>query len=200
MTGWFGAACRRRRKHAGLQHMPAWLTAPAAGGCGGRLCPARLPCASTPASSCAPPGVRRDRAAGSRRTRSRPPDCCCARGLGAFAASPARLAGLVAWYAWYAWYADTVAPRQHQRYHDRTGFVAHRGQVVFLFLILAHGAHSIKENVTRLYEVFAPALFASSLAATILSWGSWSSTRLLSRSVCGAGPFPCAQAGVQLAG
>jgi hypothetical protein len=33
------------------------------------------------------------------------------------------------------------------------GLVGHRGQIVFLFLILAQGAHSIEEYVTELYEV-----------------------------------------------
>jgi hypothetical protein len=39
-------------------------------------------------------------------------------------------------------------------------------QVVFLFLILAQGAHSIEEYVTGLYAVFAPARFVSSLVST----------------------------------
>ena len=47
----------------------------------------------------------------------------------------------------------------------------HRGQIVFLFLILAQGAHSIEEYVTRLYEVFAPARFVSSLVSHDLAVG-----------------------------
>ena len=46
-----------------------------------------------------------------------------------------------------------------------------RSQVVFLFLILAQGAHSIEEYATRLYEVFAPARFVSSLISNDLSLG-----------------------------
>ncbi|HEY6249888.1 MAG TPA: HXXEE domain-containing protein [Candidatus Angelobacter sp.] len=46
-----------------------------------------------------------------------------------------------------------------------------RSQFVFLFLILAQGAHSIEEYVTRLYEVFAPARFVSSLVSKDLSVG-----------------------------
>jgi hypothetical protein len=34
--------------------------------------------------------------------------------------------------------------------------VQHRGQLVFLFLILAQGAYSIEEYITKLYEIFAP--------------------------------------------
>jgi Protein of unknown function with HXXEE motif len=49
--------------------------------------------------------------------------------------------------------------------------VQHRGQLVFLFLIIAQGAHSIEEYVTRLYEVFAPARFISSLVSNDLSVG-----------------------------
>ena len=47
----------------------------------------------------------------------------------------------------------------------------HRTQLVFLFLILAQGAHSIEEYVTRLYEVFAPARFVSSLVSKDLALG-----------------------------
>ena len=47
----------------------------------------------------------------------------------------------------------------------------HRGRIVFLFLILAQGAHSIEEYVTRLYEVFAPARFVSSLVSHDLAVG-----------------------------
>ena len=46
-----------------------------------------------------------------------------------------------------------------------------RGQLVFLFLILAQGAHSIEEYVTKLYEVFAPARFVSSLVSNDLGLG-----------------------------
>jgi hypothetical protein len=49
--------------------------------------------------------------------------------------------------------------------------VEHRGQLVFLFLILAQGAHSIEEYVTKLYEVFAPARFVSSLVSSDLALG-----------------------------
>jgi hypothetical protein len=49
--------------------------------------------------------------------------------------------------------------------------VERRGQIVFLFLILAQGAHSIEEYVTRLYEVFAPARFVSSLVSNDLALG-----------------------------
>ena len=47
----------------------------------------------------------------------------------------------------------------------------HRGQLVFLFLILAQGAHSIEEYATRLYEVFAPARFVSGLISNDLALG-----------------------------
>ena len=47
----------------------------------------------------------------------------------------------------------------------------HRGKIVFLFLILAQGAHSIEEYVTKLYEVFAPARFVSSLVSNDLGVG-----------------------------
>ncbi len=46
-----------------------------------------------------------------------------------------------------------------------------RSQFVFLFLILTQGAHSIEEYATRLYEVFAPARFVSSLVSNDLSLG-----------------------------
>jgi Protein of unknown function with HXXEE motif len=49
--------------------------------------------------------------------------------------------------------------------------VEHRGKIVFLFLILAQGAHSIEEYVTKLYEVFAPARFVSSLVSNDLALG-----------------------------
>lgn len=60
-----------------------------------------------------------------------------------------------------------------------------RAQLVFLSLILAQAAHSIEEYVTKLYEVFAPARFASSLVsqdhalgflvvnATLVTFGLW---------------------------
>lgn len=47
----------------------------------------------------------------------------------------------------------------------------HKSQLVFLFLILAQGAHSVEEYVTRLYEVFAPARFVSSLVSKDLALG-----------------------------
>jgi hypothetical protein len=49
--------------------------------------------------------------------------------------------------------------------------VEHRSQLVFLFLILAQGAHSIEEYVTKLYEVLAPARFVSSLVSNDLAFG-----------------------------
>jgi hypothetical protein len=49
--------------------------------------------------------------------------------------------------------------------------VEHRSQRVFLFLILAQAAHSIEECVTKLYEVFAPARFVSSLVSNNLALG-----------------------------
>jgi hypothetical protein len=42
---------------------------------------------------------------------------------------------------------------------------------VFLFLILTQAAHSIEEYVTRLYQVFAPARFVSSLISNNLALG-----------------------------
>ena len=47
----------------------------------------------------------------------------------------------------------------------------HRSQLVFLFLILGQGAHSIEEYVTKLYDVFSPARFVSSLVSNDLSLG-----------------------------
>ena len=47
----------------------------------------------------------------------------------------------------------------------------HRAQLVFLCLILSQSAHSIEEYVTKLYEVFAPARFVSSLASQDLALG-----------------------------
>jgi len=49
--------------------------------------------------------------------------------------------------------------------------VERRSQFAFLFLILAQGAHSVEEYATRLYEVFAPARFVSSLVSSDLSLG-----------------------------
>jgi hypothetical protein len=49
--------------------------------------------------------------------------------------------------------------------------VEHRAQLVFLCLILSQGAHSIEEYVTKLYEVFAPARFVSSLVSQDLALG-----------------------------
>jgi hypothetical protein len=49
--------------------------------------------------------------------------------------------------------------------------VERRTQVVFLFLVLTQGAHSIEEYVTRLYQVFAPARFVSSLVSNNLALG-----------------------------
>lgn len=60
-----------------------------------------------------------------------------------------------------------------------------KGQIVFLLLILAQGAHSIEEYITKLYAVFAPARFVSSLVsddlalgfvvanAVLVTFGSW---------------------------
>jgi uncharacterized protein with HXXEE motif len=47
----------------------------------------------------------------------------------------------------------------------------HRERLVFLCLILAQGAHSIEEYVTRLYAVFPPARFVSSLVSHDLAVG-----------------------------
>lgn len=46
-----------------------------------------------------------------------------------------------------------------------------KGQAVFLLLILAQAAHSVEEYVTKLYEVFAPARFVSSLVSANLGVG-----------------------------
>jgi hypothetical protein len=61
--------------------------------------------------------------------------------------------------------------RQRKRLAYPTAIVEHRRQLVFLFLILAQGAHSIEKYVTRLYEVFAPARFVSSLVNNDLALG-----------------------------
>jgi len=47
----------------------------------------------------------------------------------------------------------------------------HRERLVFLCLILAQGAHSVEEYLTRLYLVFTPARFVSSLVSHDLSVG-----------------------------
>jgi hypothetical protein len=49
--------------------------------------------------------------------------------------------------------------------------VEHRTQFVFLLLILAQAAHSVEEYATRLYEVFPPARFVSSLICNNLALG-----------------------------
>jgi hypothetical protein len=49
--------------------------------------------------------------------------------------------------------------------------VKHRSQLVFLLLILAQAAHSVEEYATRLYEVFPPAHFVSSLISKDLALG-----------------------------
>lgn len=46
-----------------------------------------------------------------------------------------------------------------------------RVQLVFLSLILSQAAHSIEEYVTRLYDVFGPARFVSSLVSHDLALG-----------------------------
>ena len=46
-----------------------------------------------------------------------------------------------------------------------------RVHVIFAFLIAAQAAHSTEEYVTRLYEVFAPARFVSSIVSNDLSLG-----------------------------
>ena len=46
-----------------------------------------------------------------------------------------------------------------------------RGQLVFLFLILAQAAHSIEEYLSKLYQVFAPARFVSGLVSNDLALG-----------------------------
>ena len=47
----------------------------------------------------------------------------------------------------------------------------HRRQLVFLLLILAQGAHSVEEYAGRLYEIFPPARFVSSLISNNLALG-----------------------------
>jgi Protein of unknown function with HXXEE motif len=51
------------------------------------------------------------------------------------------------------------------------GVVRRRIHVIFAFLIAAQAAHSTEEYVTRLYEIFAPARFVSSLVSSNLSMG-----------------------------
>lgn len=46
-----------------------------------------------------------------------------------------------------------------------------RTQLVFLLLILAQAAHSVEESVAKLYEVFPPARFVSSLISDDLALG-----------------------------
>ena len=48
---------------------------------------------------------------------------------------------------------------------------ARKNQFVFLCLILAQAAHSTEECFSRLYDVFAPARFVSSLVSSDLSLG-----------------------------
>ena len=49
--------------------------------------------------------------------------------------------------------------------------VNRRTQLVFLCLMLSQAAHSVEEYVTRLYDVFAPARFVSSLISNDLVLG-----------------------------
>jgi len=49
--------------------------------------------------------------------------------------------------------------------------VSVKSKLVFLLLILAQGAHSIEEYFTKLYEVFPPARFVSSLVSSDLALG-----------------------------
>lgn len=53
----------------------------------------------------------------------------------------------------------------------RSEGVSARSQLAFLILILVQAAHSIEEYRTRLYEVFAPARFVSSLVSDDLATG-----------------------------
>lgn len=46
-----------------------------------------------------------------------------------------------------------------------------RDESAFLLLVLAQAAHSVEEYATRLYDVFAPARFASSLVSSDLAVG-----------------------------
>src|SRR5215469_11132988 len=49
--------------------------------------------------------------------------------------------------------------------------VDNRSQLVFLLLVLAQAAHSVEEYLTKLYAVFAPARFVSSLISNDLAFG-----------------------------
>lgn len=49
--------------------------------------------------------------------------------------------------------------------------MSRKGQTVFLLLILAQSVHSIEECITKLYAVFEPARFVSSLVSTDLALG-----------------------------
>jgi hypothetical protein len=69
-----------------------------------------------------------------------------------------------------------------------------------LFLILAQGAHSIEEYVTRLYEVFGPARFVSSLVSSDLALGFLVVNGALVMFGLWCWAFPCARVGTQLAG
>jgi Protein of unknown function with HXXEE motif len=51
------------------------------------------------------------------------------------------------------------------------GCVSRQSQLGFLLLIVAQSAHSVEEYVTRLYDVFAPARFVSSLVSGDLAFG-----------------------------
>lgn len=46
-----------------------------------------------------------------------------------------------------------------------------RIQLAFLLLVLSQAAHSVEEYVTKLYEVFEPARFVSSLVSSDLAFG-----------------------------
>lgn len=54
-----------------------------------------------------------------------------------------------------------------------------RSQLVFLLLVLAQAAHSVEEYVAKLYEVFAPARFVSSLISNDLAVGFAAANALL---------------------
>jgi len=59
--------------------------------------------------------------------------------------------------------------------------VEHRGELIFLYLVLDQGAHSIEEYVTKLYEVFARVRFVSNdlplgflfVNAALVTFGVW---------------------------
>jgi hypothetical protein len=65
----------------------------------------------------------------------------------------------------------TPTSSYNSRFVDARVLLERRSQVVFLFLVFAQGAHSIEEYVTRLYQVFAPARFVSSLISNNLALG-----------------------------